>query len=140
PSETQRVISIPLIDDAHVEGNETVQLALRNPTGSTLGARSMATLTINDNDTTTGANPVFTTPFFVRQHYLDFLAREPEPGEPFTALLTGCPNVNNTDPNSPSAGCDRLNVSGQFFGSPAFQLKGVYVIVFYRAAFNSPPG
>ncbi len=137
--ETQRVVSIPLIDDAHVEGNETVQLALRNPTGATLGAQSTATLTINDNDATTGANPVFTTPFFVRQHYLDFLAREPEQGEPFTTILNGCPNVNNTDPDSPAAGCDRLNISGQFFGSPEFQLKGVYVIVFYRAAFNRLP-
>ncbi len=139
PGETQRTISIPLIDDAFVEGNETVQLALRNPTDATLGAQSTATLTINDNDATASANPIFTTPFFVRQHYLDFLAREPEADEPFTAILTGCPNVNNTDPNSPSAACDRLNVSGQFFGSPEFQLKGIYVIVFYRTAFNRLP-
>ena len=75
----------------------------------------------------------------MRQHYLDFLAREPEPGEPWSAVLRGCANQFNTDPNSPSAACDRITVSGAFFGSPEFLIKGVYTIVFYRVAFNRLP-
>ncbi|HEX8069879.1 MAG TPA: carboxypeptidase regulatory-like domain-containing protein, partial [Pyrinomonadaceae bacterium] len=157
PGETQKTLVIPVIDDSFVEGDETVRVILLNPSGCGLSsAVGAATLTIKDNDQAGQPNPVFepnpantarTIPFFVRQHYLDFLAREPEQGEPWTGVLTRCltlaggspDNINNTDPNSPSAGCDRLIVSGSFFGSPEFKDKGVYLIVFYRAAFNRLP-
>jgi hypothetical protein len=65
--------------------------------------------------------------------YLDFLNREPEAGEPWTALLNNCPDVNN----NPS--CDRITVSGSFFNSPEFRLKGFYVFLFYKVAFNRLP-
>jgi glucose/arabinose dehydrogenase len=134
PGETSKEIRIPLVDDAHVEGNETVQLRLRDTTGvAVVGTPGTATLTITDNDTTAGANPIFTTPFFVRLHYLDFLSREPEPNEPWSAILNNCPNVNN-DPR-----CDRITVSQSFFGAPEFRLKGLYVYFFYRVAFNRRP-
>ncbi|HEX8071239.1 MAG TPA: hypothetical protein VF546_14885, partial [Pyrinomonadaceae bacterium] len=120
-------------DDAYAEGAETAQLRLLNPAGAVLGAQTTATLTITDNDAPGAPNPIFTTPFFVRQHYLDFLAREPEVGEPWSAILNGCSDVNN----NPS--CDRLTVSGAFFGSPEFLNKGVYVIVFYKVAFSRLP-
>ncbi len=139
PGEVTRSFTIPLINDAHVEGNETVRLKLFNPVGAALDLWSDVPLTINDNDKTGAANPIFTTPFFVRQHYLDFLAREPEPTEPWSNILNNCADVNNTDPTSPSASCDRITVSGAFFGSPEFLSKGVYTIVFYRAAFNRLP-
>jgi hypothetical protein len=134
PGEVSKEINIPLINDAHVEGNETVQLRLGDVSGvAALGAQSTATLMITDNDTTAGANPIDTTPFFVRIHYLDFLSREPEPSEPWTAILNGCPNVNN-DPR-----CDRITVSHGFFGAPEFRLKGFFVYLFYRVAFNRRP-
>ncbi len=140
PGETQKTFNIPIIDDAYVEGNETFQVVLSNPAGATLSAPATATVTIVDNDTASPTtNPINKTAFFVRQHYLDFLSREPEAGEPYSAILNGCPNVNNIDPNNPSARCDRLNVSGSFFGSPEFNDKGVYVIVAYRLAFNRLP-
>ncbi len=139
PGETSKTFDIPLIDDAHVEGAETVMLRLSNPNAATLGAQSTTTLTITDNDVTAGANPIFTTPFFVRQQYLDFLAREPEQGEPWSGVLNRCPDVNNLDPNSPSAGCDRILVSSSFFGSPEFRLKGYFVFLFYKVAFNRLP-
>ncbi|HEY0101655.1 MAG TPA: PQQ-dependent sugar dehydrogenase [Pyrinomonadaceae bacterium] len=134
PGEESKQISIPLVDDAHVEGNETVRLRLSDATGlAALGAQSTATLTISDNDTTTGANPIFNTTFFVRMHYLDFLSREPEPGEPWSAVLNGCPNVNN------NPACDRITVSQGFFGSREFRLKGFFVYNFYRVALNRRP-
>ncbi|HEX8071797.1 MAG TPA: Calx-beta domain-containing protein, partial [Pyrinomonadaceae bacterium] len=133
PGETGKTVSIPLIDDAYAEGAETVQLLLANANGATLGPQAAATLTINDNDAPGAPNPIFTTPFFVRQHYLDFLAREPEAGEPWSNVLNNCSDVNN----NPS--CDRLTVSGAFFGSPEFLTKGVYTIVFYRATFGRLP-
>src|SRR5205814_3231605 len=99
---------------------------------------------INDNEVSDGANPILRTdgvgtPFFVRQHYLDFLGREPEAGEPWPNVLAGCSDQFNTDPNSPAAGCDRILVSGSFFGSPEFKDKGIFVIDFYRVAFNRLP-
>jgi hypothetical protein len=98
-----------------------------------LGLPSSAVVTITDNDLVTGSNPIFTTPFFVRQHYLDFLSREPEVGEPWSAVLNNCSDVNN------NPACDRLTVSGAFFGSPEFQLKGYFVYRFYKLAFNRLP-
>ncbi|HJR05865.1 MAG TPA: PQQ-dependent sugar dehydrogenase [Pyrinomonadaceae bacterium] len=134
PGETSKEISIPLVDDAHVEGNETVRLRLSDTKSVVaVGEPSTATLTITDNDTTAGANPIFTTPFFVRIHYLDFLTREPEAGEPWSAILNNCPNVNN------NPACDRITVSQSFFGSPEFRLKGFFVYNFYRVAFNRRP-
>ena len=48
-----KTITIPIVDDTLVEGNETVNLSLTNPTGTsrvTLGTQNTATLNIVDND------------------------------------------------------------------------------------------
>ena len=137
--ESQQSLQIPIIDDVHVEGNESLQLALTNPVNGTLGVQSNASLTIIDNDVAGQPNPIFSTPFFVRMHYLDFLNREPEEGEPWSKVLNNCPNAFNLDAQSPSAGCDRLIVSQSFFGSPEFRLKGFFVYNFYRVALNRRP-
>jgi hypothetical protein len=139
PGEMRKTTSVPLIDDAFVEGAETVKFRLSNAMGATLGATSTSTLTIQDNDAGQAQNPIFTTPFFVRQQYLDFLSREPEAGEPWSNVLTRCANPFNLDPDNASAACDRLIVSQSFFGSPEFRLKGFYVFAFYRLAFNRLP-
>jgi hypothetical protein len=131
--ETTKTFQIPIINDAFHEADETFSIVLNNPVGATLGTPSTAVVTINDNDAVTGANPIFNTPFFVRQHYLDFLSREPEPGEPWSAVLNNCSDINN------NPACDRLTVSGAFFGSPEFQLKGYFVYRFYKLAFNRLP-
>jgi hypothetical protein len=140
PGENIKEIYVPLIDDGHVESDERVQVRLRNATGAAIIAdQSSTTLIISDNDQTGAPNPIFTTPFFVRQHYLDFLSREPERGEPWSAILDGCPDVNNLLADSPSAKCDRITVSQSFFGSPEFRLKGFFVYNFYRVAFGRLP-
>ncbi len=131
--ETTKTFNIPIIDDSFAEGNETFGVALSNVSGASLGLPSSATITINNNDALTGPNPIFTTSFFVRLHYLDFLSREPEAGEPWTAVLNNCSDVNN------NPACDRLTVSAAFFGSPEFQLKGYFVYRFYKLAFNRLP-
>ena len=142
--ETTKTFFVPIIDDSYAEGAETFNVVLSNAGNASLAAPTTATVTINDNDAVNGANPILATDsagvtFFVRQHYLDFLGREPEVGEPWSAILNGCGNQFNTDPASPSAGCDRITVSGSFFGSPEFKSKGIYVIDFYRVAFNRLP-
>jgi len=139
--ETQKTINIPLIDDAYVEGNETFELSLTESSGGVLSGKRTVTITIVDNDTGPSPNPVFTTPFFVRQQYLDFLSRLPEQSgfDAWVGLLNGCPDPNNVDPASPSAACDRITVSSSFFGSQEFQLKGFFVFRFYIASLGRLP-
>ena len=142
--ETDKTIVVPLIDDGHDEGAETFQLRLSNAAGVgvKLGTEDVATIVIQDNDAAVASNPIITQgptdyPFFVRQQYLDFLSREPEAGEPWTGVMSRCADV-NTGP-AVVTDCDRIAVSGAFFGSTEFQLKGFYVFRFYRLAFNRLP-
>ncbi|MFL6212202.1 MAG: DUF4214 domain-containing protein [Pyrinomonadaceae bacterium] len=80
-------------------------------------------------------NPIDQNRFFVIQQYLDFLFRQPDtPGlNAWLNVLNNCSDVNN----NPS--CDRILVSGSFFGSPEFQLKGYFVYRFYKLSFNRLP-
>jgi Ca2+-binding RTX toxin-like protein len=53
--ETTKTFAIPLNPDYLIEGNETLQLSLANPTNSvTLGSQNTSTLTIVDDDTSIG--------------------------------------------------------------------------------------
>ncbi|PYS92782.1 MAG: hypothetical protein DMF64_07960 [Acidobacteria bacterium] len=135
PGETSKTITVPVIDDAIVEGDETFQVKLTNAVGATLNTPSTATVTIKDNDQAGQPNPIFSSPFFVRQQYLDFLSREPDTAgfNAWLGVLNGCSDVNN------NPACDRILVSQSFFGSPEFQLKGFYVFRFYKLAFNRLP-
>ena len=50
PSQTSLNVSIPILNDATAEANETVNLTLSSPTNATIGGTNPATLTIVDND------------------------------------------------------------------------------------------
>jgi hypothetical protein len=140
PGESEKTFTIPLVDDTHVEVQESAGLRLLAPVGATLDTRANAVLSITDNDAANTPNPVNEHAFFVRQHYLDFLSREPEAGEPWSGVLNRCANPFNFDAQSPSASCDRIIVSQSFFGAPEFRLKGFFVFNFYRVAFDRRPG
>jgi hypothetical protein len=144
PGETTKTINVPLIDDGFGEATESVTLTLSNPSGGVIVAPSTTTLNIVSDEPlgqTSATNPIFNSAFFVRMQYLDFLSREPDaPGlNAYLNLLNGCSDVNNLDPNSPAAGCDRIAVSNAFFGSQEFQLKGYFVYRFYKVAFGRQP-
>lgn len=47
---TSRTISVPVVNDAVTEANETLVISLGTPTGATLGTTTTHTLTIIDND------------------------------------------------------------------------------------------
>jgi hypothetical protein len=91
-------------------------------------------LTIADNETVNGSsNPIDEAGFFVRQHYVDFLNREPDPdGFAFwTNQITQC---------GADAACvelRRINVSAAFFLSIEFQETGYLVYRVYKSAFGS---
>jgi photosystem II stability/assembly factor-like uncharacterized protein len=133
--EASKSFDVAITDDAYVETAETFQVQLANPVNLTLATPSTATVTIQDNDTAGESNPIFNSTFFVRQQYLDFLAREPEPNglQAWLGVLNSCADLDN------SPACDRILVSSSFFGSPEFQLKGFYVFRFYKLAFNRLP-
>lgn len=131
--ESFKTISIPVVDDAYAEGAETFTISLNNPNGLVLGPPTTATITINDNDTVNGQNPIDQTAFFVRQHYIDFLGREPDP-----AGFLGWQNtINNCPPGNIT--CDRIHVSGNFFQSSEFQQRGYFVYRFYPVSFGRKP-
>ena len=136
PGVVQQSFTVPLIPDSRTEGPEAFTIQLYDSRGAMLGPQVQAVVTIGESGAASSSNPIFQTPFFVRQHYLDFLSREPEATEPWSAVLNGCPNVNNLDPASSSAGCDRIAVSSSLFGSPEFQLKGFYVFLYYKVTLN----
>ena len=131
--QTSKNISIPMVDDSYAEATETFLIVLSGVTGGSLGATGAAQLTINDNEVSNGPNPIDGTAFFVRQQYLDFLNREPDPAgyAAWQAVINGCA------PNDTA--CDRIHVSSSFFRSPEFQDRGYFVYRFYPVAFGRKP-
>ncbi|HKR58498.1 MAG TPA: FG-GAP-like repeat-containing protein, partial [Pyrinomonadaceae bacterium] len=131
--EASKSFSIAITNDSYAEGNENFTVTLSNPVGGSIGTQTNATVMIVDNDGTTGTNPIEDTAFFVRQHYLDFLGREPDPpGE--AAWIS---SINNCPPNDTS--CDRIHVSQVFFQSAEFQQRGYFVYRFYPVSFGRKP-
>src|SRR5712692_9011240 len=128
-----KTFSVAIVDDSYAEGTETFTIGLNSPSGATLGAQSTATVTIIDNDVTNGPNPIDNTNFFVRQQYIDFLGREPDP--PGFAGWTS--TINNCAPGDTN--CDRIHVSQLFFQSAEFQDRGYFVYRFYPVAFGRKP-
>ena len=135
PGETSKTVRILIVNDTFDENDETIDLALSNPTGSGagLGSPNVAEVKILDNDT--GApvvNPIDDPGFFVRQHYLDFLNREPDSaGLAFwTNEITSCGDAN-------CVSMKRVNVSAAFFLSIEFQKTGYLAYLTHRAAFGT---
>jgi uncharacterized repeat protein (TIGR01451 family)/CSLREA domain-containing protein len=102
-----------------------------NRSFSSLGAHTEASFTGSANGDHT--NAIDTTEFFVRQQYLDFLGREPDPPG-FTGWVN---TIANCAPGDSS--CDRVHVSEMFFRSQEFQERGYFVYRFYSSAFGRKP-
>ncbi len=134
--ETSKTISIPLIDDVFVEGIETFTIALSNATGATLGPPSVATVVINDNDSGGASNPIDHASFFVRQHYLDFLNREPEPA----GLAFWSNEIEQCGSDAQCREVKRINVSAAFFLSIEFQETGYFVYRTYKSGLGNLAG
>ncbi|HEY0098419.1 MAG TPA: DUF4214 domain-containing protein, partial [Pyrinomonadaceae bacterium] len=138
PGETSKSFSVSIIDDGHAETLETFNVELLNPAGATLDVHTAKPISINDNDAANAPNPIyetFTGNFFVRQQYLDFLSREPDPAgqESWLRVLRDCSDVHNNPV------CDRITVSASFFRSREFQLKGLFVYLFYQVSLGRLP-
>ncbi len=136
PGDTVKTVRVLIVNDTFDENNETVNLVLSNVTGAGagLGNPSVATLTINDNDTGAPAtNVVDDSTFFVRQHYLDFLNREPDA----SGLAFWVNEIESCGADANCRAVKRVNVSGAFFLSNEFQNTGLVAYLTHRAAFGS---
>ena len=134
--ETSKTITVLISQDNYVEGPETFTIALLNPIASALQSPSSATLTINDEVTEPPGNAIDDAATFVRQHYHDFLNREPDQSglDFWTGQITSC---------GADATCrevKRINVSAAFFLSIEFQQTGYLVERMYKVAYGDATG
>jgi hypothetical protein len=137
--ETTKTFSVLLVDDSFDEPGESFSVVLTNPSNTVIGAINVAQVLIAGNDhAQPTTNPLDNSDarFFVRQHYLDFLNREPDaPGLAFwTNEITSCGN------NATCIEVKRINVSAAFFLSIEFQETGYLVYRMYKAAYGDLPG
>jgi hypothetical protein len=137
PGQTSQTISVLLSNDVLLEGPETFSVVIKNPIGVMMRAPDVLVITITDNDVSPPtSNPLDDPAFYVRQHYHDFLNREPDSdGLTFwTNEITSC---------GANAGCievKRINVSAAFFLSIEFQETGYLVYRMYKSGFANLNG
>ena len=142
--EGTKTFQIPIVNDGYVEGSELFTIQLSNVTGTaaTLGAASLTTVTITDDDivaTDAAHNPYLSNSFFVRMHYVDFLEREPDTAgfNDWVGVLNGC-GPQHGFLGAPS-NCDRAHISKGFFGSMEFIDRGFLVYRLYDLGLNRLP-
>jgi hypothetical protein len=137
PGETTKAITLLVTDDAAAEGEEQVNLSLANPSGGcALGEAAAAVVTVVDNDAADAAsNPADDPAFFVREHYHDFLNREPD--APGLQFWTG--QLNECGADAACREAKRVNVSAAFFLSIEFKETGYFVERLYKATYGRRP-
>jgi uncharacterized repeat protein (TIGR01451 family) len=135
--ETSKSFNVLIEDDAYPESNETINLALSNPTGGAfLGSPGTTVLTITDNDATPPvSNPLDDAVFFVRQQYLDFLNREPDA----SGLAYWTNEITMCGADAACINSRRIGVSAAFFIETEFQESGYYVYRLYRSGLGRQP-
>jgi uncharacterized delta-60 repeat protein/CSLREA domain-containing protein len=133
PGDTEKTFDVLVGDDSYVEGPETFGLRLSNPTGDgALGAVAAATVTVADDSPETSGNPIDDDENFVRQHYLDFLNREPDAAG--LAFWTSGITVCGSDAQCREV--KRIDTSAAFFLSIEFQETGFLAYRAHKAAFG----
>lgn len=131
--ETTKTFQFLVSLDSFIEGPESSALILSNPTGgAVLGVPSAATVQINDAVPSPVTNPIDEAQNFVRQHYHDFLNRDPDAAglDFWTREITDCGS---------DVACieiKRINVSAAFFLSIEFQETGFFAYRMFKSAYG----
>jgi dipeptidyl aminopeptidase/acylaminoacyl peptidase len=138
PGDPAKTTTVFILDDSYHENDETFTITLSNVSGSgaVLGSQTTGTIHITDNDSVNGPNPIDQTDFLVRQHYLDFLNRDPDN----TGRLFWTNEIDNCTPKPQCTEVKRINVSAAFFLSIEFQQTGYLVYRMYKVAYGIPVG
>jgi hypothetical protein len=135
--ETTRTFTVLISQDNYVEGPETLALKLSNLTGgAVLGTPATAVLTITDDAAEPATSPADDPANYVRQHYHDFLNREPDSA----GLAFWTNQITDCTPVPQCLEVRRINVSAAFFLSIEFQETGYLVERFYKAAYGDAIG
>ena len=133
PGEASKTFNVLIVNDALIEGPETFAVTLSNPSGNcAVGSPGQIVVTIIDDDLTTGPNPIDDSTFFVRQHYLDFLGREPDAA----GLAFWVSNITSCGADAGCRAFKRVDTSAAFFLSIEFQETSGFVIRTQRVAFG----
>jgi hypothetical protein len=105
-----------------------------NRSFSLVANKTDAVFTAN-RDTAFGDNAIDSAEYFVRQHYLDFLGREPDDSgfNFWSDQMLGCGN------DATCLELRRINVSAAYFLSIEFQQTGGLVDGLYRASYGRRP-
>jgi len=138
PGEKTKSFTVPILDDGQLEGVESINLNLLvtlADSGGVVGTSRAAQIAIMDEPTEAGTTPIDNADFYVRQHYADFLNRQPDAGGLafWTNHITQCFNdqlcINDR----------RIGTSAAFFIENEFQQTGFYIYRFYQAALGRRP-
>ncbi len=137
PGDTSKSFVVLITENSFVQGVREAKAVLSNPTGgAALGQRSRASLEIDDDDVEGEVeNPIDDHRDFVRQHYHDFLNREPDQGgmDYWSKKLDDCgQDVQCLDR-------ERTEVSAAFYISQEFQDTGFFVSKLEKASFARRP-
>jgi|GEM_PF-2026515 len=114
-----------------------------NRSFSLVGDRTDAAFT-GTPDAVPTANAVDMTGYFVRQHYLDLLGREPDQGgwEYWTGQINQCLSEPPAVAGGHQEDCirnKRIDVSASFFASAEFQQTGSFIYELYAGALGRTP-
>jgi Calx-beta domain/Beta-propeller repeat/Domain of unknown function (DUF4214) len=135
-AETEKNLNILINEDSYLEGRETFNITLSNPTGNaSLGANPSTTLRITDDATEPSTNVIDDAQIFVGQHYHDFLNRQADAG----GLAYWTNEITKCGADQACINSRRIGVSAAFFIEMEFQDRGAFVHYLYRAGLGRRP-
>lgn len=131
---TTATISVFVLGDATVEPDESFFVNLTSSQNVTIARSQAQAIIINDDNN--GGNPIDLNGFFVRQHYADFLSRQPD----IAGLNFWVGELESCSTNQACIDNKRVNVSAAFYLSIEFQQTGYLVERLYKAAYGDASG
>lgn len=132
--ESSKIVSIPLTDSGTVRSNRSFTVTLSDNEGNAtfIGGIRQTTVTVLDRDSVPRPkSPIDDTAYFVRQHYVDFLNREPDAD----GLAFWTNEIESCGADAQCREVKRINVSAAFYLSIEFQETGFF---FYRFNLLNP--
>jgi uncharacterized delta-60 repeat protein len=131
---TTGTISVFVLGDAIAEPDESFFVNLTSSQNVTIARSQAQAIIINDDNN--GGNPIDLNGFFVRQHYVDFLSRQPD----IAGLNFWVGELESCSTDQACIGNKRVNVSAAFYLSIEFQETGYLVERIYKAAYGDASG